>query len=239
MKEGVKILDWDSKFFGVSVASIQRSTIDQKELLTVLKLCEKERVECLYFLTGFEDVSTIKILEKSGFFLVDVKMTLEINLKDINIKQPGHKTRISKESDIQVLKQIANNSYWETRFYFDNNFNKDKANELYQVWVENSCTGYADVVLVADEKEKPVGFISCHLRSDNKGSIGLVGVDQSMRGKGIGNDLLMASYRWFADQHIDTISVVTQARNIEAQRLYQSVGMKTRKVELWYHKWFE
>jgi hypothetical protein len=31
--------------------------------------------------------------------------------------------------------------------------------------------------------------------------------------------------------------VVTQARNVPAQRLYQKCGFITRSVELWFHRW--
>jgi len=43
---------------------------------------------------------------------------------------------------------------------------------------------------------------------------------------------------WFADQNASNITVVTQGRNVAAQRLYQRLGFVTRSLELTYHKWF-
>ena len=36
----------------------------------------------------------------------------------------------------------------------------------------------------------------------------------------------------------DNRSVVTQGRNVAAQRLYQSAGFRTAAVQLWHHCWF-
>jgi ribosomal protein S18 acetylase RimI-like enzyme len=43
---------------------------------------------------------------------------------------------------------------------------------------------------------------------------------------------------WFAQQQVDTVTVVTQGRNIAAQALYQRRGFITQSQQLWYHKWF-
>jgi hypothetical protein len=40
------------------------------------------------------------------------------------------------------------------------------------------------------------------------------------------------------DRGAATVSVVTQGRNVRAQRIYQQFGMRTRSLELWYHRWW-
>jgi dTDP-4-amino-4,6-dideoxy-D-galactose acyltransferase len=44
---------------------------------------------------------------------------------------------------------------------------------------------------------------------------------------------------WFAQQKVTRVQVVTQGRNILAQRMYQRSGFVTHTVKLWYHRWFE
>jgi ribosomal protein S18 acetylase RimI-like enzyme len=38
---------------------------------------------------------------------------------------------------------------------------------------------------------------------------------------------------------VQRVSVVTQGRNVAAQKLYQSCGFTTCSVQLWYHWWLE
>jgi dTDP-4-amino-4,6-dideoxy-D-galactose acyltransferase len=55
---------------------------------------------------------------------------------------------------------------------------------------------------------------------------------------GVGRALVVNAIRWFSGQGVDSVSVVTQGRNVRAQRLYQRCGFTTRSVELWFHRWF-
>ena len=101
------------------------------------------------------------------------------------------------------------------------------------------ATDLADIVLVADQRGEPVGYITGKLHPEvEKGDIGLVSVSAQARGIGIGSQLIHAILTWFATQHIKQVVVVTQGRNIAAQRLYQRFGFQTQIVQLWYHRWF-
>ena len=127
-----------------------------------------------------------------------------------------------------------------SRYYFDGNFPKDKCKEFYQDWITKSVSGnFDDIVFVAEIGEEIVGFITCKRASRNLGRIGLVGVKKEKTGIGIGNVLMDAAFCWFAEQDVASIEVVTQGRNIAAQRLYQKNGFKAQKSELWYHKWMK
>ena len=58
------------------------------------------------------------------------------------------------------------------------------------------------------------------------------------RGQGLGGTLVAGAVSWFAGEGLATVSVVTQARNVTSQRLYQRCGFVTRSVQLYYHKWY-
>jgi ribosomal protein S18 acetylase RimI-like enzyme len=92
-------------------------------------------------------------------------------------------------------------------------------------------------VLVALDTGKPVGYISCHLKGQI-GQIGLLGVSANAQGKGYGSQLIEAAFCWFAEHGAGEVSVVTQGRNVGAQRVYQKYGFLTKSVHLWYHRWF-
>ena len=44
---------------------------------------------------------------------------------------------------------------------------------------------------------------------------------------------------WSRQQHAKRVTVVTQGRNLAAQRLYQGNGFVTASLQLWYHRWFK
>ena len=50
--------------------------------------------------------------------------------------------------DLQQLKEIARRSHIESRFYFDGRFPMARCNELFELWIERSCLGWADAVFV-------------------------------------------------------------------------------------------
>ena len=99
--------------------------------------------------------------------------------------------------------------------------------------------GYAQAVLVAGLPGRPEGFITCHTKPElHKGQIGLVGVDEAARGHGTGRTLVLELLHWFAGQGLESVQVVTQGRNIAAQRLYEKCGFLTVEIKNWYHRWF-
>ena len=110
--------------------------------------------------------------------------------------------------------------------------------KLFETWMEKSCQGFADIVFVAENSGKPVGYITCHQLSKIEGKIDLFGVVDGFQGKGIGKELLIGAINWFNRKNVKNISVVTQGRNVKAQRLYQKYGFQSKTIQLWYHKWF-
>jgi dTDP-4-amino-4,6-dideoxy-D-galactose acyltransferase len=148
------------------------------------------------------------------------------------------KIRTSRDSDIPALRAIAAKSHVDSRFYADGRFDRARCDELYATWIEKSCRGWADVVFVAEHDGSPAGYLSCHAREAKRGEIGLVGIDERAQGRGLGRALVDAALRWFAERKLERASVVTQGRNVPAQRLYQSAGFRTSAVQLWHHRWF-
>jgi RimJ/RimL family protein N-acetyltransferase len=163
---------------------------------------------------------------------VDVRLTLE-GPTSASV-QP---VRPHRESDIETLRRIARVSHTDTRFYADPRFPDERCDELYDTWIRRSCEGWADVVLVAEREDAPVGYMTVH-RRNGVGSLGLLGVDPAARGHGIGESLVRGALAWCADAGIPRGTLFTQARNVGSQRLFQRLGFRTAGVDLWLHKWF-
>jgi len=231
-----RYLEWDSDFFGCRIASLQPTRLDAASARIALDWCATREIECLYFLSELEPQS-VAAAEAHGFRLVDVRMTLETRLASPGSAAPAA-VRVVQPNDVPALRAIARASHRDTRFYSDTRFDRSRCDALYETWIERSCHGYADEVLIVDVDGRAAGYISCHASASGEGQIGLVGVDAAVRGRGIGRALLDAALSWFGGRQIAHVTVVTQGRNYAAQRLYQRSGFVTGSVQLWYHRWF-
>lgn len=233
---------WDTDFFGVNIAIFYPLRINESLVKYVFKKCEEDRIKCLYYLSDCHDPESVRIAEKYGFHFVDVRLTFYIDLRKTKPKKvisKDIKIIESRDKDIVPLAEIAQDSYPLSRYYFDFHFSTSLCSKFYTTWIIKSCHGFVSKVFVAEMDNKTVGFITCDLFGLDRGRIFLVGVDESVRGKGAGKMLVNHALRWFESKGVIFVEVVTQGRNYRAQNLYQKCGFCTLKTELWYHKWFE
>lgn len=243
MKAGslCQYLDWDSEFFRRRIARITISRLSQESIERILTWCDSQVIDCIYFLADPDDGGTIRLAEDNGFHFADIRVTLERQLDNVVFTEESRfegSIRLCVPGDVPTLRTIAGVSHRDSRFYYDSHFPRPLCNALYETWIEKSCHGYANAVLVAELQGRPVGYISCHLLDQTTGGIGLLGVSADGQGKGLGQRLVNESLRWFAGRAMERITVVTQGRNCKAQRSYQRCGFLTRSVQLWYHQWF-
>jgi dTDP-4-amino-4,6-dideoxy-D-galactose acyltransferase len=238
--EPCESLPWDSQFFGFSVARVRSRKLDPAIAREVDGWCRRRGVSCLYFLARADDGATTRTAEDAGYRLVDVRVTLEREMIDTDqgrFELAG--LRQARPDDASILGETARVSYRDTRFHYDPNIPLAQSDALYQRWVEVSIEGYADAVFVTEDEQGATGYISCHLNAaEHCGTIGLVGVVERARGRSVGRRLVEGALGWFTVQGMRNASVVTQGRNVAAQRLYQRCGFVTRSVELYYHKWY-
>ena len=233
-----KFLDWDSKFFGLRIARLDRSRLDDVLAREALRWCSEERIDCLYFLADSNHAATCALAENNGFALTDVRLTFERMLVPGDDQfPPSAEVRLARESDLDSLRSIARSAHHDTRFYFDPHFDRTLCDRLYETWIENSFHGFAQAVLVAEMDRKAVGYLTIRSKGPES-QIGLLGIDDLHQGKGLGTKLIQRFLAWSMEQGASRSTVVTQGRNVAAQRFYQRNGFVIAALELWYHRWF-
>ena len=232
-----RLLDWDSEFFARRIARLDGSRLTPELAAHALTWSKRHGVDCLYFLADSDDPDTVRLAEDHRFRQVDVRVTLRTRLDEKTAGASQSVTRPFAPADVPALRALARVSHRDSRFYADPRFARPRCDDLYETWIDNSCRGYADAVLVAQAGGVAVGYVSCHLGEEATGQIGLFAVDTAHRGRGLGAALVTAALGWFAARGARDVTVVTQGRNVAAQRLYQRGGFATHAVQLWYHKW--
>jgi dTDP-4-amino-4,6-dideoxy-D-galactose acyltransferase len=241
MKGCCELLPWDSNFFGFPVARIIPTELVSDFMPRILKWCNEKSVKCLYFLSAGSSQESIRVAQRFGFELVDIRV--ELNLKKRHAPRTeaiAAPIRPFEAADLPVLENIARRAHTDSRFFGDPRFPRAAAEELFTTWIRRDCGGFADKVWVALNPQKtPGGYLSCRFDSPSHiGRISLFAVSDDQKGGGVGKRLVHQALAWLAEQNAVEARVVTQARNIPAQRLYQACGFRTMDVKFWFHKWF-
>jgi dTDP-4-amino-4,6-dideoxy-D-galactose acyltransferase len=232
-----QFLEWDSRFFAMRIARLTEPRLTSDSVASALTWCRANRIDCLYFLADSGDVGTAMLAQVNGFQLVDMRLTLERDLT--HSMGTAAAVRPFQPADTAALRTIARVSHRDSRFYHDPRFTRRQCDALYEAWMERSCDGWADAVLVAECGGASAGYVSCHRTPADVGSIGLCAVAPEFQGRGLGRELVTAAFDYFYRNGIKQATVVTQGRNVASQRLYQRCGFLTQSMQLWYHRWFE
>jgi len=235
----LRVLDWDSLFFGRRIATVVGEPRDREDITGVIAAASAQGVECIYALSDLGNTAAIQALESVEARLVDVRMTFERGLPVPEVPHSESAIRAARESDIPALRQLAAASHGSSRFYSDGRFPKLLCDEMFATWIERSCSGWADTVQVAEIDGLVSGYTTGHVREDARGEIGLVAVDPRAQGHGLGAKLVAATLEDLRRRGARNATVVTQGRNLAAQRLYQGQGFRTQRVQTWHHLWLD
>ncbi len=235
----LRLLEWDTEFFGRRIASVTAPGLDAGDLAACVEEARAQRIECVYILSDIEAHAAIRAAERAGATLVDVRMTFERDLGGLEAAPDDDGVRPSRPTDVSALRALAARSHGSSRFYVDGRFPPRLCDELFATWVQKSCAGWAEVALVADRAGQVSGYVTGHVRPDDRGEIGLVAVARHAQGERWGSRLVHAALQAFRARGLRRASVVTQGRNLPAQRLYESTGFRIARMQLWHHLWLD
>ena len=238
MTAPAEVLPWDSEFFGVRVArALDTETFGPGAGRALVEWCHAERVRWLYALLPSMPAA-IQEAEATDFALTDVRVELA-GPTDRIASGPVGATRPVRDTDLPALRRLARVSHTDSRFFSDPKLPDGQAARLFERWIERDCAidvgGWVGVI---DAGGTPSGYITARLDDQRRGWIRLIAVAAEARGRGLGTALVAEAGRWLLTQGVEEVRVVTQGRNLGAQRLYQQAGFRTASLKLWYHRWF-
>jgi dTDP-4-amino-4,6-dideoxy-D-galactose acyltransferase len=235
---GYERLDWDSDFFGVTIGRVG-AAVGADGLGGAVAAADGDGIRCLYLLCPADDDQLLATALDQGFRPYDVRVELDRRLDaeaDGGSAEAG--VREATAADADALESMARERMVGTRFWADPHFSRQRVGDLYAAWLRRGLTTPPDrLTLVGDGAD---GFIVCGLDRDAAvGSIELIAVDAAAGGQGLGGRLVRAANHAFVAAGMSAATVVTQARNIAAQRLYQRCGYRTARSDFWLHRWVD
>lgn len=238
MRTNYCVLDWDSKLLGETVVRIEGDAACSADLRAVLDHARRAGARLAYAFAGAALPGDMA--GALGGRLVDEKRTYRFEpgaAGAVARVQPDGVEIFRGTSAGSVLEDLAVQSGEGSRFAVDPDFPRAKFVEMYQTWIRKSVAGErAESVLTVSRDGRIAGMITLD-REGERGRIGLLAVDRSRRGSGLGQSLVRAANAWFADRGVRVAEVVTQGRNAAACRLYERCGYVLGKTEFVYHFW--
>ena len=239
----IKILDWDSQFFGFKVASFSPENLSENEFKQSIKKMKLNGITLVYGFVNVDDQRIEQIFKQCGGYLVSTNITFQRLIDDSkqkfkvtqNIKITEYKDRTPTSSMYEL--SIQSGIY--SRFKIDPKIKLNKFYELYKRWILNSVNKkIADVVYVARQHDDIVGMITLN-KNGEMGEIGLIAVSPHVRGMGVGKALIQTSLLRFRREGCKFIQVVTQKNNVSAVRLYKHSGFHIKDMTAIYHLWLQ
>jgi len=226
----IELLEWDSRFFGFSIAHLPTPAIESYDPKLLCSLAHKEGVALVQACVSSSRFDLISILESDGFRFVEIKVSLH--------RSPSigcTSVRLAKEADLPALKNLAKTSFRIGRFFVPP-FDPMNAGRFYSEWVGKAVAGtFDDFCLVSETGGEPSGFITLKYGTVSA-QIGLLAVDSKFHHCGVGTNLLKTAESLSKSKGYDDITVVTQGHNYPALKFYQSAGYCVQSTEIWLYK---
>ncbi len=235
----IKHLEWDSNFFKRKIAKIHIKDLSKTDELTAnFNWLITNSYDLVYVFCS----TTIskQIQSKFNGSLIDIKIVY----KKCISKSSGHKQKEihewSNSFNLNMLYELGMKSGVYSRYKKDNKFSNQEFRNLYRTWIENSINrSFADNVFIyIDNSKNLVGFATLKI-TNSIGTIGLIAVDEAVRGNRIGSKLIEHIEEYLYRKNITELHVATQKDNTAACNFYSKNGMTIHSITNIYHFWFK
>ena len=233
----VRILPWDTNFWGFRVAGWAASKLTAPQLRRGFRWCRRNRIRCLYFCADGEDFSTQRLLQKEGFVFIDVRTEMKKKLLLPLAASSRILLRRAACKELPLLRRVASQAHDNTRFAKDPGFPPAAVRRLYSLWLAKAARK-GGVQVPAGGSGRPVGYIVCEMEGKRSVKVGLIAVLPHARGRGLGRKLLLGAEHWSRHRGAREMRAVTQGLSVKALRMYEGVGFRASRVQVWFHRWF-
>ena len=236
-----KPLDWDSKHFNKKIAQVKKPILYLDDFKNVDHWSINNNIDCLYYLKDLSNSTKSDIEESNNFSLVDTRVEFNLKIENLSTEHEFGREIQVRAIGNQIkseLLAISDKNIINTRFYNDKNFESNLVKKMYQIWITKSCTDPSTTVVIAEYKNRIVGFITFSNGFEGVSTIGLVAIDKDYQRLGIGSNILNECIKLCIERERTTLTVATQLNNHPAVKFYERFGFEIVKESNWYHKWY-
>ncbi|MBO2009532.1 GNAT family N-acetyltransferase [Hymenobacter negativus] len=235
----IEHLPWDSDFLGYGVARLSLDSLNTPELAQKVAQAKTDGLRLLYLVASPADTTSNRAAQQVNALLVDRKVTFTMPVNAVETAQTiSSHIRLTDDATPQ-LESLALQSGEYSRFRLDSNFAAGTFERLYHQWLYNSLsrTLAREVLVYEPAPVTPaMGLLTLGLKQ-GRADIGLLAVDSSSRGRGVGHLLIQAAKRFTAEWGLTELQVATQLDNQSACNFYRKCGFVEHQIEYIYHLW--
>jgi dTDP-4-amino-4,6-dideoxy-D-galactose acyltransferase len=230
-------LPWDSDFLGFPVGRLLADGLTNSQLTASVAEARTAGVRLLYVVAGPTNTVAATAMQAVNGQLVDRKFTFAMPTPDLS-GAPVPAAIIPTTTYTPELESLAWQSGEYSRFRLDPHFAPSVFQGLYSEWLRNSLSGaIARQVLVwRTPGGRELGLLTLG-EKNGRADIGLLAVDASTRGQGVGQQLVAAALAQATNWGYAELQVVTQGDNTAACHFYEKCGFTLDHEEHIYHCW--
>lgn len=236
MSQSFHKLEWDSDFLNFTVGKINGEIIHPPEGKDIEMLMKENEAKLAYYSSPKQLPQTVQQSKELDYVLVDRKIVYSKPIHSELQIDPSI-LAIAKDTPDNKLSKLAIQSGEFSRFNKDERIEQRKFEELYELWMKHSLNKTIAKEVLAYHSGSEIAGIVTLGEKNNRADIGIIAVDHSFRGRGIGRSLMQSAEKHFSNMGYTTIQVVTQADNTPACKLYEACGYSVEKSDFFYHIW--
>jgi len=235
------VLDWDSKFFGFSVARVDWSG-DVSQIAEAIAHAKEMDVTLLYVFGPAETDFLGNIVNKIASIFGSQRVELAKELIDgpnLDDNPEGIIALAATNCNVKEVSELGVIAGSHSRFMCDPMIPRTVGERLFRLWAESSLRGVlADANFGYLSDNRIMGFVSVR-QQETGGRITLIAVRPEARRRGIASRLVRAAEIYVTKTGGNKITVATQGHNEPAFRLYRSAGYReVARTRVW-HVWLK
>ena len=222
-----KRTEFESSILNKKIVSIKN--INKYNVKNIVDECERRGFDYIVSLIDSNQSELISTMIENGFRIYGGNIVLKNNLE--GEYKLNRNVRAYKKQDLEQIKQMTRGAFPKAHWYNNKHLDKDKVDEIYVKWVENSCNGRADIVFVYEENNEILGYLTCNKRLE------LLAVSSKVRRKGVGSALVHAGLDYYKNKNFTEIELKVEMANLPVLNLHLKCGSEINNVVLSINKW--
>ncbi len=232
----------DEERFGIRTA--RATYVSAGTLPEVLDFCKAHGVILLVARCSVSDLDAVHLMEQQEFLLMD---TLVYYRRPLDASVPADSNsevqiRPLREGEAETVRGIAREAFrgYFGHYHADPRLERPLADDGYQSWAYRSCVepGFCDQVLIAEYRDRMVGFVTLKLHQGTEGEFVVSGVLPAIQGKGVYRFLILKGMHWFVSRGATWAFTSTQIQNRAPQKVWCRLGFEPDAAYYTFHKWF-